>query len=130
MDAPYDRWLKGVLAFSDFEAAESCLKRLENLRNSFGSASDMKGVGYCHEIALIGRRRAEFIARNRRVCLQKRLQKQEIATWFRIWMETPEIFADWLALRKQTAEFKKLQNSENGDRQELTQNRTEAEDKQ
>jgi hypothetical protein len=120
MDAPYDRLLKGVLAFSDFETAESCLKRLENLRNSFCSASDMKGVGYCREIALTGRRRAEFIARNRRVCWQKRAQKQEIATWFRIWIETPQIFEDWLALRKQTAEFLELQNSTGGNRPELT----------
>lgn len=122
MDAPYDRLLKGVLSFADFKAAEACLKRLENLRNSFRSASDMKGVGYCHEIALTGCRRAELIAGNRRVCRQKRLQKREIANWFRIWMETPEIFADWLALRKQTVEFQRLQNSELGDRQELTQN--------
>lgn len=122
MEPPYDQLLKGVLAFSDFEVAELCLRQLENLRNSFLSASDMKGMSYCREVALRGRRRAEFIARNRRVSLQKRLQKKEIATWFRIWMETPEIFGDWLALRKQTPEFKRLLDSAGGDRPGLEQN--------
>ncbi len=108
LEAPYDRMLQGVLAFSDFEAAECCLHKLENLRTSFRSACDKKGVRYCREIALTGRRRAELIARNQRVSLPKRLQKQEIASWFRIWIETPEIFWDWLALRKESAEFKEL----------------------
>jgi hypothetical protein len=40
--------------------------------------------------------------------LQKRLQKQEIAHWFRIWLETPALFEDWLSLRKGTEEFRKL----------------------
>jgi hypothetical protein len=112
MEAPYDRILQGILAFPDFAAAECCLHKLENLRTSFRSACDMKGVGYCREIALTGRRRAELIARNQRVSPAKRRQKQEIAVWFRIWLETPEIFWDWLALRKETAEFQELAQSE------------------
>ncbi len=44
--------------------------------------------------------------------MQKRLQKQEIATWFKIWLETPTIFDDWLAMRKNTEEFIALLESE------------------
>jgi hypothetical protein len=60
----------------------------------------------------MGRQRAELIGRNARVNPQKRLQKKEIAQWFRIWLETPEIFKDWLLMRKSTEEFKKLLESE------------------
>jgi hypothetical protein len=52
-----------------------------------------------------------MIARNRRVDPSKRRQKQEVALWFRIWLETPEIFCDWLALRKKTEEFQKFRHS-------------------
>jgi hypothetical protein len=122
IEPPYHEDLAGILSFSSFDAAEQTLKRLEYLRWKYHSASDKKGVEYCRQIALLGRRRAEFISRNKRVCLQKRLQKQEIATWFRIWLETPSIFDNWLALRKKTGEFQELlqseslQDSKSGDR--------------
>ena len=69
---------------------------------------------YCRRIAALGRRRAELISRNRRVRREKRLQKQEIASWFKVWLETPGIFADWLALRKNTEEFQNLLQYETG----------------
>jgi hypothetical protein len=122
IESPYHEALAGILSFSSFDAAEQTLKRLEYLRWKYHSAGDKKGVEYCRQIALLGRRRAEFISRNKRVCLQKRLQKQEIATWFRIWLETPAIFDNWLALRKKTGEFQELlqseslQDSKSGDR--------------
>lgn len=112
MEPPYREALAGILSFASFEAAEKTLKRLENLRQKYQSASDKKGVEYCRQIALLGRHRAELISRSRHVGIQKRLQKQEMATWFRIWLETPAIFANWLAMRKSTEEFKELLKSE------------------
>jgi hypothetical protein len=41
----------------------------------------------------------------------KRKEKAEIARWFEIWLETPELFVDWLALRKKTEELRVLANS-------------------
>jgi hypothetical protein len=35
----------------------------------------------------------------------KREEKKEIAEWFRIWLETPDAFFDWLEVRKASAEF-------------------------
>jgi hypothetical protein len=35
----------------------------------------------------------------------KREEKLEIANWFRIWLETPDAFFDWLDVRKQSPEF-------------------------
>ena len=108
LEPPYREALTGILAFSTFAEAEETLRRLENLCRKFRSVSDKKGVEYCRRIALLGRRRAELISRNKRVRLQKRLQKQEMANWFRVWLETPALFEDWLSMRKSTEEFKKL----------------------
>jgi hypothetical protein len=74
-------------------------------------------VEYCRQIAVLGRRRAELISRNRRVNAQKRLQKNEIAQWFTIWLETPSIFENWLSMRKDTEEFGKLLESETQSKQ-------------
>ncbi len=114
LDAPYDALLAGILSFKTLADAESTLERLENLRQRFHAESDKKGVEYCRLIAVLGRRRAELIARNRQVSASKRLVKQEVALWFRIWLETPELFADWLSLRKRTPDYQRLCELDSG----------------
>jgi len=105
MEAPYQEELAGILSFSTFAAAEETLRRIEILRCKYRSASDKKGEEYCRRVVALGRRRAESISRNRRVDPRTRAQKREIADWFRIWLETPELFADWLQMRKKTEAF-------------------------
>jgi len=58
------------------------------------------------EIARLGKRRAEMISLNRKVEARKREEKKEIAEWFRIWLETPEAFFDWLEVRKASPDFR------------------------
>jgi len=57
-------------------------------------------------VARLGKRRAEMISRNNKVEVHKRAEKVEIASWFRIWLETPDTFFDWLDVRKQSPEFR------------------------
>ncbi len=112
IDPPYDKVLRGVLSFTDFSAAEATLQRLEQLRQQYLAAGDAKGVASCRRLAALGRQRAELISRNRRVAHNKRVQKKELANWFRIWLETPELFTDWLALRKEAPAFQRLQGTD------------------
>jgi hypothetical protein len=112
IESPYDRDLAGVLSFRSFSQAEETLITLENLRRRYLAEGDAEGVAHCRRVALLGRRRAEAIARNSRVVTPKRRQKAEIALWFRIWLETPELFIDWLALRKSTEAFRILPGAE------------------
>jgi hypothetical protein len=91
MELPYQKALSGILAFSTFAEAEQTLKSLEKIYRNYEAASDKKGMEYCRQIASLGRRRAEQISRNKKVSLQKQLQKKEIATWFMVWLETPAI---------------------------------------
>lgn len=112
IESPYCEVLTGILSFSSLSAAEQTIKRLESLRRKYRFEGDKRGEGYCRKIALLGRRRAEMISRNARVKAEKRKQKGEIAVWFGIWLETPEIFEDWLVLRKTTAEYQELLEAE------------------
>jgi len=111
-DPPYGEALEGILAFGSLAEAEATLRRLDNLCRIYRAASDKKGVDYCRQIAALGRRRAEWISRNRRVGRSKRMQKAEIARWFALWLENPSLFDDWLELRKCTAEYRELLESE------------------
>jgi hypothetical protein len=47
-----------------------------------------------------------MIARNRKVEERKRAEKEEIAHWFAIWLDTPDAFFDWLEVRKQSPAFR------------------------
>ena len=110
-DPPYDGVFAGLLKFATFAEAEETLRGLEQLRLRYLELGDRKGEGYCRELALLGRRRAEQIARNPRVAAARRLEKGEIALWFRIWLETPALFATWLELRRRTDEFRRLRDA-------------------
>ncbi len=109
---PYSDKLQEILVFATLVEAENTLRSLEKLRREYLAAGDKKGVEYCRMIAVRGRRRAELIGRNRKVSPEKRQNKLEIANWFRVWLETPELFESWLELRKGTCEFRKLRENE------------------
>lgn len=84
-----------------------CLIRLDELWRKFRASGERAATERALEIARLGRRRAEMIARNPKVEPHKRAEKEEIVQWFRVWLETPEAFFDWLELRKQSPEFRK-----------------------
>ena len=113
LDPPYDSDLEGILSFKSFGDAEQTLLRLEAMRQKYFANNDDKGLRYCRDMALLGRKRAELLSRNPRVRAAKRRQKSEIAFWFRVWLETPELFRDWLELRKGTRSFRQLSEADN-----------------
>lgn len=103
---PYEAMFRNVLKFSDFEQAAASIKRIDNLRREFARKKDQEGLRLVREIMLKGKRRAGMIARNPSVNEQKRAEKEEIAQWFTVWLQTPEIFDDWLALRLRSTDFR------------------------
>jgi hypothetical protein len=105
LEQPYDSLLNHIVAFRTFGEAEESLRKLDKLLHSYAACSDKKGVEYCRNAALQARRRAEMIACNPRVDPIKRTQKSEIGLWFRIWLEDPNLFWDWLELRKAAPGF-------------------------
>ena len=104
---PYDAMFRNVLKFSDFKQAAASIRNLENLRKQFARKKDREGLRRVQETALKGKQRAQMISRNRNVDESKRAEKAEIAEWFTIWLQSPEIFNDWLDLRQRSADFQK-----------------------
>ena len=48
----------------------------------------------------------EAAAKSMRLPLPDRLVAVEVAHWLAVWLQNPAIFADWLALRRESAEFR------------------------
>jgi len=95
-----------ILHFKTLQDAEVSLTRLDELLHRFRAHNEPAAAGRVLDIARLGKRRAEMISRNRKVTAQKREEKKEIAEWFRIWLEAPDTFFDWLNVRKESPEFK------------------------
>lgn len=103
----YEEEFSDLLHFSTLDEAEMCLVRLDELLRKFLVENEQAAAERVREVARLGRRRAEMISRNHKVDAQKRAEKEEIAHWFGIWLETPDAFFDWLEVRKQSSEFQK-----------------------
>ena len=103
----YEEEFDDLLHFSTLDEAEMCLVRLDELLRKFTVEGERAASERVREVALLGRRRAEMIARNNKVDAQKRAEKEEVAHWFAIWLETPGAFFDWLEIRKQSPEFQR-----------------------
>jgi hypothetical protein len=103
---PYEAAFRNVLKFSTFEEAAQSIRRLDNLRKQFRRKNDREGLRRVQETVLKGKQRAQMIARNQSVNDRKRAEKAEMAEWFTVWLNQPEIFEDWLALRLASKDFR------------------------
>lgn len=101
----YEEEFADLLHFSNLQEAEMCLVRLDELLRKFITEGESTEAERVREVARLGRRRAEMIAHNHKVEDAKREEKAEIARWFKIWLETPDAFFDWLEVRKKSPEF-------------------------
>lgn len=110
----YEEEFEDLLHFKTLQDAEVSLTRLDELARKFRAQDERAAVARVLEIARLGKRRAEMIARNRKVDQAKRREKQEIASWFRIWLETPDAFFGWLEVRKQSPDFREQFGSGTG----------------
>lgn len=106
MEEPYASRLKGVLQFGNLASAESSLRSLYEILREYREASDREGTSLVRATVVRGKERAASLGRNPRVSREKQQEKQEIAHWFHVWLETTDLFFDWLALRKQSEEFR------------------------
>jgi hypothetical protein len=102
----FEEEFEDILHFKTLQDAEVSLTRLDELLRRFRAHHEKAAVERVLEIARLGKRRAEMISHNRKVEERRREEKKEIAEWFRIWLETPDAFFEWLEVRKATPEFR------------------------
>lgn len=105
LESPYDAMFRNVLKFSDFKQTLISIRNLENLRKKFAAENDREGLRLVRDTALKGKNRALMISGNDKVEETKRMEKQEIAEWFTLWLQSPEIFEGWIELRRNSKDF-------------------------
>lgn len=105
LESPYDPMFRNILKFADFKETLISIRQLENLRRKFTADKDKEGLRLIRETAIKGKQRALMISNNLRVDGKKRTEKAEIAEWFTIWLQSPEIFENWIELRMNSKDF-------------------------
>lgn len=96
-----------LLRFDTLDAAEATLRALDARHREARARNEREAAEECRRGAMRVRRRADLLVRNRKVSAAKRAEKEEIAQWFTIWLQTPDLFFDWLELRKQSEDFRR-----------------------
>jgi hypothetical protein len=59
-------------------------------------------------MAIEGRQAAELAARDPSADQRLRREQAEVAEWFAVWLQTPNLFEDWVELRRRSAQFREL----------------------
>ena len=87
--------LVNLLHFHDLAAAEASLR---DLHREY-SRGDLSRGENCRRAVLRLRRRLESLLLRPALTPEKRAEKEEILSWVRVWLETPDLFPTWLDLR-------------------------------
>ena len=85
--------------------AEALIKKLERLRQR--AENDQSAAMQARSMAISGRQTAELLAKDKELNELQRAEQTEIAEWFKVWIQTPILFADWLELRRRSPDFRK-----------------------
>lgn len=105
LESPYAAMFRNILKFSDFKQTLNSIRQLENLRQKFLHENDKEGLRLIRETGIKGKNRALMISKNKKVAEKKRLEKAEIAEWFTLWLQSPEVFENWVKLRQNSKDF-------------------------
>lgn len=91
---------------TSLEQAEALISELERLRQRYAAEADREALAELTTLAASMRRAAQSFAKNHTSDSAGQAEQSEIAEWIKVWIQTPNLFADWLALRKRSPEFR------------------------
>lgn len=108
------RWREGKLAesaatnfsFATFAEAVRSLQAVEKLRRELSNNQDVKGLRDLRDSVLKSKQDRALVAGSIVLSEAERSVAKEIAGWMAVWLRTPDLFADWLDLRRASAHFR------------------------
>ena len=105
---PFDRYeelFAGHATPSSLREAKETILFLDRHWRQFQTTGDRTGIRYARQTARRARHYAEALAAHGGNAPPVSLY-QEIAQWFAIWLQSPDLFFSWLSLRESTPDFK------------------------
>ena len=103
----YENLFSALPGWTTLEEAEHSIYQLDQHYRHFAQRGDKTGVRYARQAALQGKAETTKAASDNRNDTHRRLEQAEIVQWLTVWLQTPTLFAQWLELRRATAEFRR-----------------------
>lgn len=116
MDSPteqYESLVRGLNGYGDFGEAETTLRRIDALYKQFQQAGDKTGMRFVRQAALRLKQETAALLQSPKLTESRRAEMGEINQWATVWLQTPELFVQWLELRKASADYKELFQNKN-----------------
>ena len=92
--------LRGRVHFRDPEAAASSLLDLQQEFEEARRRGDHHRAEDCRSAVRQAKDRLRLVLRRSNLSPEKKKVKQELLRWFLVWLQTPELFSQWLELRR------------------------------
>jgi hypothetical protein len=91
--------------FASLSDAFISFVKLDEQRQRLEGANDEQGLKRLRQFVVDARADAQLRAQSKIINLSHREEAKEIANSLRVWLESPELFLDWLELRRRSPEF-------------------------
>jgi hypothetical protein len=103
-----EQWaFRDGLDFSDLSSAFESVVKLEEKRLQLRADNEVKGFKELREIVVAARKDLLLQTRSKIIDNRSKEQLKEISHWLAVWLQSPELFSDWLDLRRRSPEFRK-----------------------
>lgn len=102
----YENLFVALPGWATLATAEKSIQMLDEHYRRFAARGDKTGMRYARQAATDGKKATTHAAADIRNDAHRRLEQSEIAHWLEIWLQTPDLFQQWLTLRQASAEFR------------------------
>jgi hypothetical protein len=103
----YDAVVWNIFDLTDLPRALTTIRKLENARRKFASENDNDGIRMLREAAIGERRELTKKIEGRKENDVTTAVSVEIDNWLSVWLQTPEVFNDWVELRQRSEDYKR-----------------------
>jgi len=101
----YEPVLADITELRDLASVRTAIENLSELRRKFTREQDRKALKELQAIVIKCKQGVLADAEKYAKKGITRYELTEIAEWYTIWLQTPDMFHDWLSLRMRTADF-------------------------
>ncbi len=94
------------LDFNTLTAAVQSMEECERVRRELEQRADKQALGKLRDALALIRQELIFSTSRTTTSETDHSLAKEIADWLEIWLRTPELFSDWLDLRRSSTQFR------------------------
>lgn len=106
-DSPYAPMFRNIFNFSGFDQTLASIRRIENLRRKFVDDKDKQGLRLITKGVIEVKTQALAVSNDPSKPGRIRAENAEIAEWLALWLQSPEVFENWVKLRQKSTDFKR-----------------------